>query len=151
MPEELDHIVRRRCPQATSREETVVVQRLDLRFHQQAVHVPQVDERAVLGREKLGAACETKPQRMPWVIENVSGMRMIVRNAGSRSSSRSRVSRATLRNMKQPTMISTGAVAQAGTTSASGATKRQGRKQSAVKTEVSPVRPPISIPAELSM
>ncbi len=51
----------------------------------------------------------------------------------------------------RPTRINAEAVAYAGTIPASGAKKKQGRKQSAVKTEVSPVRPPILMPAMLSM
>src|SRR5213079_3411800 len=92
-----------------------------------------------------------KPQRMPWVIENVRGIRMIVRKAGSPSSIFENPISATLLNIDAPTRIRTGAVAYAGTMPASGARKKQGRKQSAVKTEVKPVRPPMLMPAMLSM
>src|SRR5439155_7587921 len=92
-----------------------------------------------------------KPQRMPCVIEKVRGMRTIVRNAGSASSIRESSRCATLLNMSAPTTMRTGAVANAGTISAAGAMKKHGRKHSAVKTDVSPVRPPISMPAALSM
>src|SRR5687767_3342418 len=76
---------------------------------------------------------------------------MIVKNAGSPSSSFEKEIWPTVLNIEAPTKISTEAVAYDGTIPASGARKKHGRKQSAVKTEVSPVRPPISIPAMLSM
>jgi hypothetical protein len=92
-----------------------------------------------------------KPQRMPWVIETVRGIRIIVKNAGRLSSIRSNLICPTLLNIDAPTRIKTGAVAYGGTMPASGARKRQGKKQSAVKTDVIPVRPPTFIPAILSM
>ena len=52
-----------------------------------------------------------KPHRMPCVIEKVSGIRTMVRNAGRASSSRARSMAATLLNMAAPIRISTGAVA----------------------------------------
>jgi hypothetical protein len=52
-----------------------------------------------------------KPQRMPCVMEKVSGMRMTVRNAGSASSTRLKSSPATPLNMNAPTRTSTAAVA----------------------------------------
>ena len=83
------------------------------------------------------------PHRIPCVMENVSGIRIKVRNAGSPSSIFANRICATLRNIAAPTRISTAAVAYGGTMPAKGAMKKHGRKQSAVKTEVSPVRPPI--------
>ncbi|MOA40410.1 hypothetical protein D3C78_1622840 [compost metagenome] len=49
-----------------------------------------------------------------------------------------------------PTMISAAAVAEPGTSATSGDRKIASRKQMPVVTEVSPVRPPCAIPAELS-
>lgn len=76
---------------------------------------------------------------------------MIVRKAGSASSRFSKAISLTLRNINAPTSTSTTAVAKGGTICAKGAIKRHGKKQSAVKTAVQPVRPPISIPATLSI
>src|SRR5215510_886557 len=92
-----------------------------------------------------------KPQRIPWVIEKVRGIRMTVRNAGTPSSIFEKFTSLTLLNIDAPTRISTGAVAYEGTMPASGARKKQGRKQSAVKSEVRPVRPPMLMPAMLSI
>src|SRR5438552_3864618 len=100
---------------------------------------------------KYKPTCEMKPQRTPCVIENVSGIKIKVKNAGTPSSIFEKLILATLVNMAAPTRIKTAAVAKGGTVPASGAMKRQGKKQSAVKTEVSPVRPPILMPATLSM
>src|ERR1051326_523492 len=86
------------------------------------------------------------PQSIPWVIEKVRGIRIIVKNAGKSSSIRPKLSWPTLRNIVTPTRIKTGAVAYGGTIPANGARKKHGRKQSAVKTLVRPVRPPLLIP-----
>ena len=66
-----------------------------------------------------------KPQRIPWVIENVSGIKMIVKNAGSPSSILENEILPTLPNIEAPTRISTDAVANVGTIPASGARKRE--------------------------
>ncbi len=87
---------------------------------------------------------------MPCVIENVSGIRTSVTNAGSASSTCAKSIWDTIWNIATPTSTSTGAVAYVGTAEASGATKRQGRKQRAVTTDAAPVRPPIRMPAMLS-
>src|SRR4029078_10511452 len=92
-----------------------------------------------------------KPQRIPWVIDTVRGMRIIVKNAERLSSIRSNRIWPTLLNIEAPTSIKTGAVAYEGTIPAKGARKRQGKKHNAVNTEVSPVRPPTLIPAILSI
>src|SRR5688500_16130268 len=92
-----------------------------------------------------------KPQRMPWVMEKVNGIRMIVKNAGRPSSILEKEIWPTLRNMDAPTRIKTDAVANAGTMPANGARKKHGRKHTAVKTEVKPVRPPMLMPAMLSI
>ena len=52
-----------------------------------------------------------KPQRIPCVIENVRGIRMIVRNAGKPSSIYENEILPTLRNIEAPTRINTDAVA----------------------------------------
>ena len=52
-----------------------------------------------------------KPQRMPWVIEKVRGMRIIVKNAGNPSSILEKLISPTLLNITAPTRIKTGAVA----------------------------------------
>src|SRR5229473_6764522 len=91
------------------------------------------------------------PQRIPWVIENVSGIKIKVRNAGTPSSILEKLILPTLLNIVAPTRIKTAAVAYGGTMPATGAMKKHGRKQSAVNTEVNPVRPPIWMPATLSM
>src|SRR5688572_7594555 len=92
-----------------------------------------------------------KPQSIPWVMEKVRGMRIIVKNAGMPSSIREKLIELTLLNIAAPTKIITGAVAKGGTIAASGARKKHGKKQSAVNTEVNPVRPPLFMPAILSM
>src|SRR5437867_4215 len=91
------------------------------------------------------------PQRIPWVIENVRGMRIIVKKAGRPSSILEKAIWPTLLNIDAPTRIKTGAVAYDGTMPAIGARKKHGKKQSAVKTEVRPVRPPRLMPAMLSI
>src|SRR5262249_13219250 len=96
------------------------------------------------------SVCRMKPHRIPSVIENVSGMRTSVTNAGTESSTVVKSICETIWNIAAPTSTSTGAVAYAGTAAASGATKKHGRKQSAVTTDARPVRPPIRIPAMLS-
>jgi len=85
------------------------------------------------------------------VIENVSGIKISVRNAGRASSIFEKLIWLTLWNIAAPTRISTAAVAKGGTIPASGAINKHGRKQSAVTTEVLPVRPPMLIPAMLSI
>src|SRR6185503_10235146 len=92
-----------------------------------------------------------KPQSIPWVIEKVRGIRIIVKNAGNPSSIRAKFIEPTLLNIAAPTKTKTGVVAKGGTMPASGARKKHGRKQSAVNTEVKPVRPPLLMPAMLSM
>ena len=77
-----------------------------------------------------------KPQSMPWVIEKVRGIRIIVKKAGRPSSIFRNSIWLTLLNIDAPTRTSTGAVAYAGTMPAKGARKKHGRKQRAVKTEV---------------
>jgi len=62
-------------------------------------------------------------------MENVSGIRMMVRKAGTASSSFERGSFETDLNINAPTKTRTGAVAKAGTIPAKGARNRQGRKQ----------------------
>ncbi len=52
-----------------------------------------------------------KPQSIPWVIEKVRGMRIIVKNAGKPSSIFLKSIWLTLLNIEAPTRISTGAVA----------------------------------------
>src|ERR1043165_3855905 len=91
------------------------------------------------------------PQRIPWVIEKVRGIRIIVKNGGSPSSIFAKSIWLTLRNIDAPTRSSTGEVAYSGTMPASGARKKHGRKQSAVNTDVQPVRPPLWMPAILSI
>src|SRR3989442_766702 len=90
------------------------------------------------------------PQSIPWVIENVSGIRIKVRNAGTPSSIFEKLILPTLLNIAAPTRIKTAAVAYGGTMPANGAMKKHGRKQSAVNTDVKPVRPPMLIPACLN-
>src|SRR5437762_219149 len=68
---------------------------------------------------------------MPWVIENVSGIRTMVRNAGMASSKRSSGNWRTLRNISAPTSTRIGAAAYGGTLAASGPMNRQGTKHSA--------------------
>ncbi len=85
------------------------------------------------------------------MIENVSGIRMIVKNAGRASSRCSKSICFTLRNIYAPIRSSTTAVAYGGTIPARGARKRHGKKQTAQKIAVQPVRPPISMPAMLSI
>ncbi len=84
-------------------------------------------------------------------MENVSGMRMMVKNAGRPSSIFENMICPTLLNIEAPTRIRTEAVAYGGTMPASGARKKQGKKHNAVKTEVRPLRPPMLMPAMLSM
>ena len=52
-----------------------------------------------------------KPQSIPWVMEKVRGMRIIVKNAGKPSSIREKLISPTLLNIAAPTRINTGAVA----------------------------------------
>src|SRR5258706_954636 len=91
------------------------------------------------------------PQRIPWVIENVSGIRIKVRNAGTPSSIFEKLIFPTLLNIAAPTRIKTAAVAYGGTIPAPRAVKKHRRKQSALNTQVKTVRPPHLIPAQLSM
>src|SRR5438093_457009 len=56
-----------------------------------------------------------KPQRMPCVIENVSGMSTSVTNAGRPSSITEKSTVVTVWNIATPTSMRTGAVAYAGT------------------------------------
>ena len=72
------------------------------------------------------------PQRIPWVIENVRGIRIIVKKAGKPSSIFENAISRTLLNIDAPTRIRTGAVAYSGTIPAIGAIKKHGKKQSAV-------------------
>jgi hypothetical protein len=85
------------------------------------------------------------------VIENVSGIIIKVRNAGTPSSSLEKLIRPMLLNMATPTKIKAAAVAKAGTEPARGRDEKHGRKHNAVKAEVKPVRPPMLMPAMLSM
>ena len=91
------------------------------------------------------------PHRIPCVIENVSGIRIRVRNAGTPSSIFEKLILPMLVNIAAPTRISTAAVANGGTMPAIGAMKKHGRKQSAVKIDVNPERPPMRMPATLSI
>jgi hypothetical protein len=91
------------------------------------------------------------PQRIPWVIENVRGMRIIVKKTGRPSSILEKTIWPTLLNIDAPTRINTGAVTYNGTIPAIGARKKQGKKQSAVNTEVRTVSTPTFIPAILSI
>jgi hypothetical protein len=60
---------------------------------------------------QIKPTCEMKPQRIPWVIEKVRGMRIIVKNAGSPSSIFPKSIWLMLLNIDAPTSTSTGAVA----------------------------------------
>ena len=92
-----------------------------------------------------------KPHKIPCVIENVSGIKISVRNAGTPSSIFEKSILPMLVNIAAPTKIRTAAVANGGTIPAIGAMKKHGRKQRAVKTDVNPVRPPMRMPATLSI
>ena len=57
------------------------------------------------------AACRMNPQRIPCVMEKVSGIRISVANAGTAISRRSNAMRVTVWNIETPTRISTADVA----------------------------------------
>jgi hypothetical protein len=94
---------------------------------------------------------EMKPHRIPWVIEKVRGMSTMVRNAGRPSSSRAKSMAADALEHGGPDQDQHRRRRVGRHHPASGATKKQGRKHSAVTTDVNPVRPPALMPAALSI
>ena len=93
-----------------------------------------------------------KPNASPLAMLNVSGIVIIVRNAGTATSGSSHCDLAhQLAIIRLPTMISAGAVAAAGIAPTTGATNSATTNSSPVTIAVTPVRPPAATPAALSM
>ena len=82
---------------------------------------------------------------------NVSGIVIMVRNAGMAISGSCHSISLTTAIIRLPTMISAGAVAAAGIAPTSGATNSAARNSTPVTIAVTPLRPPAATPAALSM
>ena len=91
-----------------------------------------------------------KPNANPFAMLDVSGIMMIVRNAGSAFVKSEKSILPTSDMSSAPTRISAGAVAKAGTRPMSGAKRSAARKSTPAATAVRPVRPPAAMPAALS-
>ena len=81
---------------------------------------------------------------------NANGIITIVRNAGSASVISSKLMLITAEIINNPTSMSAGAVADAGTIKKIGAKNKARRNINAVDRDVSPVRPPAATPEALS-
>jgi len=88
----------------------------------------------------------SKPQMIPWVMEYVSGIRIMARKQGMASSSLSQLMFITGFIINTPTITSTGAVATAGTMESKGEKNMNGINSNPAITAVSPVRPPCATP-----
>jgi len=91
------------------------------------------------------------PNASPLAMLNVSGIAIMVRNAGMATTESVQRISVTVVIIMLPTMMSAGAVAAAGIAPTSGASQSAARKSSPVTMAVTPVRPPAATPAELSM
>ena len=85
------------------------------------------------------------------LILYVSGINIIVKNAGTACSKLVKSICLTFLNMKMPTTMSAGAVANDGTIAMTGVTRSAAKKRSAITILVSPVLPPSAIPDPDSM
>jgi hypothetical protein len=90
------------------------------------------------------------PRAIPFAIEKVSGIIIIIISEGSISVESDQSNLSTSLNIIIATYISTPAVAYGGTISESGDKNIDNKNANPVTTAVKPVLPPISIPAELS-
>ena len=93
---------------------------------------------------------EMIPKAIPFEIEYPNGITIIVINAGIPSVKSVKSIEETDFIIKNPTKISAGAVAAAGTSAKSGLKNSAKRNKTAVVTEASPVLPPAATPEELS-
>ena len=82
-----------------------------------------------------------KPQSIPWVIEKVRGMRIIVKNAGKTLFNFPEIYLRNAFKHRRADQHQDRRGCVAGTMPASGARNKHGRKQSAVKTDVKPGAP----------
>ena len=90
------------------------------------------------------------PIAIPFAIEKVSGIIIIIINEGKISEKSDQFNLSTSLIISRATYISTPAVAYGGTISESGDKNIDNKNAIPVTTAVKPVLPPISIPAELS-
>lgn len=90
---------------------------------------------------------EIKAQMMPWLIEEVRGIKIIPKKAGIASSSLFQFILITGFIMNTPTSTKAGAVAMAGMIESIGEKNIKGRNNNPATTAVKPVRPPSSTPA----
>src|SRR5260370_18895357 len=91
------------------------------------------------------------PNARPLAMLNVSGMVMMIRNAGIDSTGFDQGISAACAIISEPTTISAGAVAAAGIAPTTGAMNIAIRKKSPATIAVTPERPPDATPAALSM
>ena len=99
---------------------------------------------------KEKATYVNRPTIMPSVILPLTGMRRMVRKAGSVSTGFVRLMWRTELNRKKPAMTMTGAVAADGMARNRGDRNRLHRKQNPMTKAVKPVRPPSATPVALS-
>ena len=92
-----------------------------------------------------------KPKASPLAMLKVSGMAIIVRNAGMAMTASSQSISFIGDIMRLPTTINAGAVAAAGTAPINGAMNNMAANNKPVTIAVTPVRPPVATPAALSM
>ena len=91
------------------------------------------------------------PNAKPLAIENVSGMVIRVRKAGTATIGSAHSISVTAEIISAPTRINAGAVAAMGMLATSGATNKAIRNSRPVTIEAMPVLPPTATPAALSI
>src|SRR6267143_4932426 len=102
-------------------------------------------------RATFNTVYAVNPIDSPLAMLNVSGMVTIVRNAGIATTVFDHGISATCDIISEPTMMSAGAVAAAGMAPTSGATNNATKNSRPVTIAVTPVRPPATTPAALSI
>ena len=90
------------------------------------------------------------PSAMPSEIEYINGMAIMAINPGTASPISLKSMFKIVPSIKKPTIISAGAVANAGIARNTGANSKEAKKSIATVTAVRPVRPPAITPEELS-
>ena len=91
------------------------------------------------------------PQIIPWDMEKVKGIRIIIKKAGMASSKFFQLIFLIGSIIKAPTITKTGAVETSGSMDKSGDKNIKGKKSKAVTSAVRPVLPPSCSPVEDSM